>query len=233
MPSTIPLERTINYAQRFIRNSPLTFVNNGDPAFSSADWVRDTILAPPFAWRWNRGYVSPITCTVGIQDYTVNIPDFGWIEKANLNYPIQQGNPGQSLELAVKLVVAKDQFLNLPSTITAQMDDDNGNITFRIFPPPDQAYILYIVYQKSASNFTSLTQTWSPIPDYMSYLYNQGMKALAYEYAGDERFAFAFQLFMQQLATSNEGLSETEKNLFLDNKIDTLREQVGVQQGKR
>lgn len=233
MASTITLERSVNYIQRFIRNAPLTFTNNGDPAFSSADWVREFILSPPFAWRWNRGYVSPIKCALGVQDYQVNAPDFGWIEKANLTFPIVQGSPGHSIELSNELVVASETQTNQPAIISAQLDDDNGNITFRIFPAPDQLYTLYIIYQKASPKFSSLTQTWAPIPDYMSYLFHQGFKALAYEYMGDERFGFALQLFMQQLLSSNEGLSETEKNIFLQERMNTLREQVSVQAGKR
>lgn len=233
MASTITLERSVNYVQRFIRNAPLTFINNGDPAFSSADWVREFILSPPFAWRWNRGYVSPITVQLGVADYTTNVPDFGWIEKAYLTFPVIDGNPGRSIELSNELVLASEILTNQPSTISAQLDDDNGNITFRIFPPPDRAYTLYIIYQKAAAKFTSLSQTWAPLPDYTSYLFHQGFKALCYEYMGDERFGFALQLFMQQLVAANEGLSETEKNIFLQERMNTLREQVSVQSGKR
>src|ERR1039458_1826896 len=88
MASTIQLQRTINRSQQMIRLSPLTFVANtdNDPAFSNADWVMQTILAPPFAWRWNRVESTPtiptFVTTPGITDYTVSLPNFGWIEKA-------------------------------------------------------------------------------------------------------------------------------------------------------
>lgn len=233
MPSTKTLEQSVNYVQRFVRNSPLTFKGSGEPAFTSADWVKQFMLSAPFSWRWNRGYVEPITCTIGEQDYTVNVPDFGWLERASLNFPNVQGEAPQSIELENELVVASEQSSNEPTAITAQRDDDNGNITFRLFPPPDTDYILNIIYQKAATNFTSLQQTWYPIPDYMSYVYNQGMKALAYEYIDDNRYGFAVQLFMQQLVAANTGLSETEKNIFLEQRMDTLREQIAVQSGKR
>jgi len=223
--STITLERTVKYVQRFIRNAPLTLVNDGDPAFLSADWVRQFILAPPFAWRWNRAYVSPVTCTIGVADYKVKLPDFGWIEKAWLNFPIVNGQPGQSIELEVEMVVAGDQLVNQPTRITANLDDDNGNITFRLFPAPDQAYILNIIYQKAAPKFDSLTETWYPLPDYMSYIYTQGMKALAYEYIDEEKYAFAFQMFLRQVTAANDGLTETEKNIFLSHQMITQAEQ--------
>lgn len=233
MPSVKTLEQSVTYIERFIRNSPLTFKNSGELAFDSADWVKQFILSAPFAWRWNRGYVPTITCVAGHQDYQVNIPDFGWLERASLNFPVVVGQPGKSIELKNELVVASEQFSNEPTTITAQVDDDNGNITFRLFPPPDTEYTLSIIYQKAASNFTSLQQTWYPIPDYMSYIYHQGLKALAYEYIDDERFGFALQFFVQQLVAANNGLSETEKNIFLEQRMDTLREQRAVESGIR
>jgi hypothetical protein len=41
-----------------------------EPAFSIADWVRQFILAAPFAWRWNRSF-GAITTAPGVQDYTL------------------------------------------------------------------------------------------------------------------------------------------------------------------
>ena len=54
--STIQLARTIARSSQYARLEPLLFAANtyNDPAFSNADWVKQTILAPPFAWRWNR-----------------------------------------------------------------------------------------------------------------------------------------------------------------------------------
>jgi len=213
--STITLERTVIHVQRFIRNAPLTTINDGDPAFLSADWVRQFILAPPFAWRWNRAYVSPVTCAIGVSDYLVNLPDFGWLEKAWLNFPMVNNQPGHSVELKVELVVAGDNLNNQPTTITANLDDDNGNITFRLFPPPDTPYTLNIIYQKAAPKFSAMSQTWNPVPDYLSYLYTQGFKALAYEWFDDERYPFTMQQFLRQVVAANDGLTETEKSLFL------------------
>ncbi len=95
MPSTIPLSKTVEYSTRFLYNSPLFFTDDGTLAFTIADDVRQFILSPPFSWRWNRGTVPPITCQPGQTDYLVNIPDFGWIEKAWILFPSAPGNPVQ------------------------------------------------------------------------------------------------------------------------------------------
>jgi len=229
MASTNTLERTIRLTQRFVRNAPLTFTNEGDPAFSGADWVRQFILSPPFAWRWNRGTISPvITCAPGKQDYVVNIPNFGWIERAVLNLPNVVGQPVTgAVELEVKTDIGFETTPNQPTQISAVVDDNNGNITLRLSPPPDQAYTVNVLCQRSAPTFTSTQDTWAPIPDYLSYLYNLGMRAWAYEYLGDERFPFALQMFLRQVVAANDGMTETQKNLFLQHTIIAQMDQQG------
>lgn len=235
--STIQLQRTINYAQQFLRLSPLTFTLNtaNDPAFSNADWVKQFILSPPFAWRWNRAgssdYTTPtFTTQAGKTDYTVSLPTFGWLEKAT-SYEID--NAYFPHELQVGLNLASDNTTNQPARISTQYDDGQGNQAFRIFPAPEKPYAVCLEYQNAATLFTLLTQTWAPIPDYLSYLFNTGFQAKGYEYTNDPRFISTMQLFMQQLAAASEGLSESQKNLWLTDRLNSMRETSAVQQGKR
>lgn len=231
MASTIPLSRTIALAQQFVRNAPQTFtlptVTN-DPAFSNADWVRQFILSPPFAWRWNRTE-SNITCVIGQTDYTVSLANFGWIEKAIITFG---DNGDQTTELEVVVNLAKETNPNLPTRISAQLDDDAGNITFRLSPAPDAAYVITLTSQKAAGQFVATTDFWSPIPDYLSYLINTGFQAKTYEYLGDPRFTVVMQQFLQSVVSANGGLSDTQKNLFISDRINTTREQLGIQQGR-
>jgi hypothetical protein len=326
MPSTIPLSRTIELATRYNYNAPLLYVNSGALAFSLGDEVRQFLLSAPFGWRWNRAEVAPITCLPGVTDYTVNIPDFGWLERAWILFPSAAGTPiqvfnsmnilsitavagvvtatvngnplnfgfkigqtisveqvtdttfnafqtlqisglgvntitysqagtgitssggiifnisnltvpvitttGQPLptkELSISNTLAQESVLGQPGFISVIADDNNGNITFRLMMAPDQAYTLYIIYQKAAPTFGAVTDTWDPLPDYMEYIFNKGFLAKAYEYKGDERFAFVWQEFLKMAVASNDGLSETEKNIFLEPKIITAREQGSLQ----
>lgn len=210
-----------------------TFVSNNDPAFSNADWVMQTILAPPFAWRWNRVQDSPTVptfkTTPGITDYSVNIPNFGWLEKGVAYDP---SDAYASYELQVGLNAPQETLSNQPCRVSAQADDDAGNVTFRIFPAPDIPYNVALIYQKAAPQFTSLTQTWSPIPDYLSYIFNQGFDAKSYEYFSDPRFSSSMQLFYTQLASVMEGLDSSQKNLWLHDRLASLRQSNMVAQGK-
>ena len=331
MPSTIPLSKTIEYTKRFIYESPLLFTNEGTLAFSIADDVRQFILAPPFAWRWNHATLDPITCNIGQTDYTVYVPDFGWIEKAWIVFPSASGTPtqifnsvnilsisailsgvvtavvagnplnfgfsvGQTIsiqgvadptfdsfqtatvtklgpnsitytqagtgvsstgglifnitsqngpavsangqpvltkELEIKDCLAVETVLGQPAYLSVEYDDNNGNITFRVQGSPDQQYQINIMYQKSALSFESTSDYWTPIPDYFNFLCRSGMVAKALEYKGDERFAYAQQQFMKQVVMANEGLSESEKSLFLGDRLDTAREQGSLQSGQQ
>lgn len=235
MASTIELQRTIQRTQQFIRLAPLTFTENtyNDPAFSNADWVMQEILAPPLAWRWNRVGATPqiptFSTIIGQTDYPVSLPTFGWIEKATAYDPL---NGFASYELQNGLIYAADTLPNQPARIAAVFDDDSGNITFRIFPAPDKIYNIVVEYQNSAQLFTSPDQTWEPIPDYLSFIFNTGFDYRAYEYMSDPRAQSAGQLFYTQLANFAEGLSESQKNLWLQDKLLSLRELNKVQQGR-
>lgn len=236
MASTIQLERTILICQQFLRLAPLTFPTNpnNDPAFYCADWTMQMILSPPFAWRWNRTSATvalPTFVTVpGQTDYPVNLPTFGWIEKATAYDP---NNANSAYELQVGLNTAIETLNNQPTRITAQLDNDEGSIVFRLFPAPDHVYNVVIESQNAAQIFNSLTQTWSPIPDYLSYLYVSGFQSKVYEYANDPRWIPSMQSFLQNLAAAAEGLTETQRNLWLADRMNSLRETLAVQNGKR
>ena len=233
--STNTLARSVNFAQNFVRNAPLTFSGTNDPAFLMADWVRQFLLGPPFAWRWNRTTFSfPTALVPGTQDYTFNLPTFGWLEKGVVID--NTASPAVTYELDVFLDIGQESARNLPTKIAAQFDDGNGNITFRFTPPPDKAYSAIITYQNSAPIFESLQDTWAPIPDYFSFLYNQGLLAKTYEYLGDPRFSIAMPLFLRQVIAANSGLDETQVNIFLPERLEVARETQDVlsksQQGR-
>lgn len=227
MASTITLQRSVTLASAFIRYAPLTMSAN-DPALSNADWVRQFILSAPFAWRWNREVLT-FTTSVGQSDYVVSTNDFGWIEKAILYNP-DNGNFTNELEVENNLAVESQP--NQPTKISAQLDNDAGQITFRLVPAPDTEYNVEVTAQKAAPTFTSLSDTWAPIPDYFSYVFNTGFLAKNYEYMNDPRFVPTLQLFLQQVVAANEGLSDAQRNIFLSDRLDTVRQTNNVQQGR-
>jgi hypothetical protein len=113
---------------------------------------------------------------------------------------------------------------NEPTYISPIADDGQGNITFRISPTPYQQYDAYILSQNAAPSFVALTDTWAPLPDYLYYLYSEGALVKAYDLATDERFGAAFQIFMRDLVMLNDGMTDIQKNLFMQNFLATQKE---------
>jgi len=225
MASTIPLSRVVEMTRRFINRAPLVFTGTNDPAFSIGDWVRGFILSPPLAWRWNRG-TKQIALVPGQQDYVLNIPNFGWLEQAAITDQITTSStpsPMPTYQLIVRLDLDVETVQNQPTHIAARLDDGNGNITFRLMPSPDRPYVLNITWQSAAPIFQTISDFWTPIPDYFYYLIQTGFLAKSYEYTGDEKFAATMQMFVRQVAAANGGLSDSQIDLTLLDQLDSQR----------
>jgi|HubBroStandDraft_3_1064219.scaffolds.fasta_scaffold69096_3 hypothetical protein len=220
----------MNVATIYIRNAPMTFptyTSPNDLALLAGDWVRQFMLSPPFAWRWNRT-VTSFNTIAGQQDYPEVLSTFGWIEKANLVDNTQA--PAVAVELQTRLNLSLETQTSQPVSVSPYLDNNDGTITFRLFPVPDKIYTVTINSQNAAPTFVSLNDLWTPIPDYLSYVYQQGFLAKAYEYFADERFSEAMQLFIKQTIAANTGLDETEVNLFLGERLITTRQAASMQQ---
>jgi hypothetical protein len=120
-------------------------------------------------------------------------------------------------EIETKLVLGSDSAQSRPRYIAAQGDDGAGNITFRMMPVPDAAYPIALTIQQKPPLFTGLNQPWSPIPDEFSRIYTWGFLSLMYLFADDARFTVANGKFVSQLLGASEGLTETQRNIFLEN----------------
>jgi hypothetical protein len=228
MASTYTLARTVQFVQRFIYQKPLTFTNTNDPAFAIGDWVRNLILGPPFAWRWNR-VTNSTACIVGTANYQLNLPNFGWIEQASITDNVANA----AFELEVKLTSTQEVVNGQPTNIAPWLDDNNGNITFRLTPPPDKTYALNLVSQNASPTFKTINDSWAPIPDYMQNVVQELYLAKAFQYSGDERFAATMQMGVRSLIAVSEGLSESQKNIFLhDFLLESLTQQNASQKAQ-
>lgn len=216
----VQLQATANWASTFIRYMLVNIGTNNEPAITSANTVKQTILGPPFIWPWNRNTNATQSTTAGQQDYQIAIPDFGFFEKATVTDP-----SGNVTELEWKQALSAESATTTnrtrPTYVSTQVDDGAGNITFRLMPVPDQIYLLTIIYQKQSVPFAVMTDSWAPIPDRYAYVYNRGFLAFALEAAQDGRFMVEHQRFQATLISASEGLSEMQKNLFLGNVLST------------
>ena len=133
-----------------------------------------------------------------------------WIETSSV-----QDTKSKWWEMTSKIVLGLESNQARPQFISAQSDDGLGNVTFRLLTCPDAAYPVAITLQQKPPLFTSVSQTWTPIPDEYARLYNWGFLSLAWLFADDPRFQMANAKFVSGLLGASEGLSETQKNIFL------------------
>jgi len=240
MATTNTIQNTLNWLTAFIVQRPTTGVggNASEPALTSANYIMQSILSAPFRWEWNRLFLpAAITTVAGTTDYPVSIPTFGYLEKATLVNATPIGNAAPNYELEVYKVIATDGKQNRPNRIAVLLDDNAGNITFRLFPVPDQAYTINMDIQKAAVTATSLGNLWAPIPDKMAFLYEQGLKATLQGMYNAQLYMSGMELFFRQLVGASTGLSEAEKDIFLADAIRYTKmrsaETIETQQGRQ
>lgn len=309
MSTVNSIQGTLNYCAAFILNRPPMNVagNYQEPALTLANLIMSTILGPPFAWQWNRATTTFDATEAGGTDYSTSISTFGWLEKATIED--SDGNTTE-LEIATSLATAAEQAE--PFQICPILDDNAGNITFRLLPAPEQSYTVTLTYQNApipvtslygasvgsitsigatnglttvynasggitgyaalvgtyvwvssatsilnnglyrvtASTSTSVTLqnpngvvqastpgiiqpaiTWAPIPDKYNFLYNRGMLAHLHGMYDMQSYLTELQLFIRELVGCSEGLSDTAKAIFLEDRLSQIRTAAASQAG--
>jgi hypothetical protein len=186
------------------------------PALDTANHVLQTILAQPFIWPWNRVSAS-LPILVNTQDTAIALTDFGFLELASTDGTADASVGEMTVDpaLASSALTGNNAVKGRPAKISLLLDDNAGNYTFRTRPVADGAYTGKIIYQKKPVLFTSLGGLWSPIPDEMGYIYDEGFLALTLAYEGDPLFQFFSQRFVAHLLGRAQGLTEMQKNIFL------------------
>jgi hypothetical protein len=167
---------------------------------------------------------AAVITNVTTQDYTIPVPAFSHIEHASVldlvqvpqsNPPVY--NPAKWWELTVKNSLSLESVKARPTFISPHVEDGNGNMTFRLSAAPDKPYPVSIHVQLVAPEFTSINQPWAPLPDFMQLVYEMGFLAMMWQFSDDPRATWANNQFKAALLGRAEGLSEEQKNIFLNN----------------
>lgn len=230
MACTIKIQDTLNWVYAFVQGRPTTGVGQiaGEPGLTTANFLMATILNAPFAWEWNRAETAALVTAIGQSDYQLSLASFGYLEKAQITTGQTAPNP-VNRELEIVRVLAQDEQNNPPQKISILLDDNAGNITFRLFPTPDSIQTVTLTYQKApivlAQGTDLSTTTWSPLPDKLAFIYEGGMLAMMQGMYNAQLYFNGMELFYRRLVAASEGLSDTEKALFLEERIRELRTQ--------
>ena len=178
---------------------------------ASATQITAAVTTQTYASASDTGTLTNATT----QDYTIAAPTFSHIEHATILDTSK--TPTNWVELKVQNNLALDSRNARPIFVGPEVEDGNGNVTFRVMPSPNAVYPVSIHVQLAAPLITSINQTWSPMPDFMKYIYSWGFLALIWAFADDARFQIANSKFTAGLLARAEGLTEEERNIFLNN----------------
>lgn len=228
MISAYTLQQSVNWASQFVGLQPLVGVGGfaNEPALTIANTVAQIITGAPLKWRWNRQDLTATTAANNsMATLSVLSPGLAFIERAYLSSP--------AIELEIKQVLPTTEAPGRPSMVSPQLEStSNANITLIFAPIPDQVYTVNVIGQSAAPLFTALTQTWSPIPDYLGHIYNTGFLAFAMLYAQHPGFQLMFMRFLSSLVGASEGLTDQEKSVFIGNYQHLLQSQKDIENGQ-
>jgi hypothetical protein len=230
------IQSSILFALPFIGYQPAN-ISNGEPALTAANLVKQTVLGAPFKWPWNRVNFELNIPTVDafgdadiVQDYVISATRFAFLEKAWLT----NTNTGEVKELPIVSSLAAESAVMRPQSIAVQAQDDDG-MTLRINSLPDRAYLLNGFYQQTPTQVTSVASSWGPIPDNLSYIYDWGFLGMLAMITKDVRQAVFQQKFVSHLLGAQDGLTATQRNIFIGEWLALMgevgRNQLGTQQG--
>ena len=215
----------VEWTRPFVSNIFLLNDNSIEPATTNANILLGTILSPPFKWEWNRN-VATMACVPTVVDIPKLLPDFGFLESAYLQVPaLATADENTIYELTNERNLEKTSQPGRPTNIMVFLDDQAGNITFRLgASAPEQAYPIGITYQKAMVPLTKISAV-VPIPDKLMHIFRYGFLALAFLYTQDGRFAEMNQKFIATLLGAQQGLNAMQRNIFLGNWFSMMKEQ--------
>lgn len=213
------LSDTINFSRPFIDYIPLDAGVNGNPAVTIASMIRFLMLNPPFTWPWNRAQDSSVTMTAGLQDYTVNLTDFGFLEKVTVTDPVTN----ETFELkdvynvgALTATTTSSAVRQRPAACAVKAVTFGTSVQFRFIGAPDKAYAVTFIYQKLALPFANTAGAWAPIPDWFADIFNNLFLAEAFQMVDDPRATQFRQRGIATLLAKSEGLTDMQRNAFLE-----------------
>ena len=101
-----------------------------------------------------------------------------------------------------------------PNAISVKLNDNAGNITFRLMGVPDSTYNIVVNFQLVPGVFTSLGSAWG-IPDHYAYVYERLFLGEALEPVDAQRAQVEKQRGILALVALQTGLKAENKAIFV------------------
>jgi hypothetical protein len=159
------LQNTLNYVAGFIQGQPIYAWTGFEPACSIATTVRNTICnAPIGVWPWNRNENSTLlTLTQGVQDYTIALTDFAYLEKITLQ-ATTANTQGVFYQYEIKnihntYILGMGNKQAQPDACCVKYYTPGTSVALRFLGVPDQDYTAVVTYQKLVVPFAQFAIT--------------------------------------------------------------------------
>jgi hypothetical protein len=214
------IQNSIDYSQTYTQYSPLNVGNANEPAITIANEIQNLVAGPPFTWGWNRNEDSSKSTTKGVQDYVINLTDFAFLEDVTLTdqsgvaFDVPDIYNTKSLGVADANVSKQAR----PNAACVILVTYGTSMKLRFMGVPDQTYLITLTYQKLITPMSALTGntgTWT-IPAQYSDIYNSLFLGEAMSTVDDARANIYRQRGVTALLAKAEGLTELQKNAFLE-----------------
>jgi hypothetical protein len=178
------------------------------------------IMNPPFTWGWNRNENSSYSTTAGVQDVIAAVTDFGYLETVSLTDPggLVWIVPDVYNTATHGIGDATGNKQNRPNSCYVQSVTYGTNLKLRFISVPDQVYKITFDYQMLVVPLTSLTGAGGTlfVPDQYIDIFNNLFVGEALAVVDDTRANTYRQRGVTALLAKAEGLTEMNKNLFLE-----------------
>ncbi|KKK54562.1 hypothetical protein LCGC14_3083470 [marine sediment metagenome] len=205
MATTKTLQETVDWARTFTKLVPIVGIGgfSNEPALTICNSVIQEILSPPHKWKFNRAELTSFITIDGTQDYAqAATTDMSWLESCVIE---DEANTSTSPDLKptheIEAVqdLPKESFKDNPEKVCI-LKEATTTTTLRFWKVPSTVvWRAYVVYQKKAVIKTALTANWSPIPDDLAWVYQQGFLAMAYKMADDTRAETEYRKFLRDI----------------------------------
>jgi hypothetical protein len=159
------INQSINWALPYVQGSSLNAWTAGEPAVTIASMIRNSLMSPPLTWAWNRKEDSSVSTVAGTQDYTVNLTDFGFLEKVSLSdgvgntYEMKDVYNNLPLSMTTTVVSGPLGGRSRPTACAVLQSTPGTSIKIRMMPVPDAVYTINLTYQMAPVLFTANTVT--------------------------------------------------------------------------
>lgn len=180
---------------------------------SSSAWSAGYVIASvPTATSFTFASISGQTLTSGASGIT----DFGWLESATMLEINSATSPQIIHNLLGVRTLQPSSTVSTSDRVSIVSNDGAGTLKIRLrFANGSTPFGVYLVYQAKAPLKINLNSKWDPIPDELSYVYDQFFLARAYRFINSGRADIEYQRAQVALnkAVSNEDNEESEEHV--------------------